>query len=399
MKRNWRGFESVKRRAFFWRAAAVFVLLGFLGGCRKPATEAPAPEPPPSSGAPVDVGVFLPLKGHAQASGDAVLNGLVMAAEESNAAGGVLGRPIRLVVRDTRSEPDRAQKAVRDLVTQDKVVALIGGLSAGSAEAAAVADELGMPLLALGSTMPGIPSREPWVFRLCYADAFSGRVMAKFAGSLNAMRALILYDSSSDYAKALALAFGRQFKNRKGAGVALETYTPDLAGLDAKLGEVKRKSPDIVYLPAPVGEAAEILKRARQAGITVPFLGTASWDSPEFLEAAGEAANGCYIPGRFHPGGADEAGKNFDAKYSMRHNKPAAGLAALGFDAVVLLRNAITRAGSADSAALRKALAETSQFPGITGPITVDPEMAVTKPVPVLKIEGGGLVFIEELRP
>lgn len=389
----------MKRRAFFWRAAAVFVLLGFLGGCRKPATEAPAPEPPPSSGAPVDVGVFLPLKGHAQASGDAVLNGLVMAAEESNAAGGVLGRPIRLVVRDTRSEPDRAQKAVRDLVAQDKVVALIGGLSAGSAEAAAVADELGMPLLALGSTMPGIPSREPWVFRLCYADAFSGRVMAKFAESLNAMRALILYDSSSDYAKTLALAFGRQFKNRKGAGVALETYTPDLAGLDAKLGEVKRKSPDIVYLPAPVGEAAEILKRARQAGIAVPFLGTASWDSPEFLGAAGEAANGCYIPGRFQPGGADEAGKNFEAKYSMRHNKPAPGLAALGFDAVVLLRNAITRAGATDSTALRKALAETSQFPGTTGPVTIEPEMAVAKPVPVLKIEGGRPVFIEELRP
>lgn len=388
----------MRRVAATGLAAVLIFLAATLAGCGKPAAPE-AQEGKPSRVSPVDVGVFLPLKGHAQSSGDAVLNGLVMAAEESNAAGGVLGRPIRLIVRDTKSEPDRAKRAVRDLIEQDKVVALIGGLSAGSAEAAAAADELGVPLLALGSTMPGIPTREPWIFRPCYADAFSGRVMAKFAASLNAMRALIFYEPTSDYAKTLALAFGRQFKNRKGAGVALETYTSDLADLEAKLEAIKKKSPDIVYLPASAGEAAQILKRARQAGISVPFLGTASWDSPEFLETAGDAANGCYLPGRFHPGGADEAGRNFEAKYSLRHGQAAPGLAALGFDAVVLLRNALTRAGSTDSSPLRKALAETTNFPGITGSITIDPEMAVTQAVSVLKIEEGKRIFIEELRP
>jgi branched-chain amino acid transport system substrate-binding protein len=400
MKPSSRVFEKSGRVPVAGIFVAVLLCVFLLAGCRKPATVAAGPEPgAPSAINPVDIGVLLPLKGEAQSSGDAVLNGMVFAAEESNKAGGVLGRPIRLIVRDTRSEPDRAVRAARDLVEQDKAVALVGGISAGSAESAKVADELAIPMLALGSTMPGIPSREPWIFRICYADAFSGRVMAKFAESLNASRALVLYDSGSDYAKALSLAFGRQFKNRKGAGIALETYTPDLGGLDATLAEIKRKSPDLVYLPASAGEAGEILKRARQAGITVPFLGTASWDSPQFLEIAGEAANGCYLPGRFVPGGADAVGKTFEENYSLRHGKPAPGLAAMGFDAVVLLRNAIQRAGGTDASSLRKALAETMGFPGLTGEITIDPEMAVTKAVPVLKCEGGKLVFLEEIRP
>ena len=221
-------------------------LLALVGCEDPPQIIGPKIETPPSSPTPakvLNIGVYLPLQGEMAASGDSMLNGLILAAEQANASGGVLGHPVRLVVRDTKSQPDRVAKAVTDLITEDQVSCLIGGLTGSGSEASVIAAEYGVPLIAPGSTMPGVPSTEPWTIRLCYTDFLSGRVMAKFANSLDASRALVLYDPGSDYAKALAMAFGKAFKSKRGNKIVGEPFQTGTNDFSEHIQEIQRSSP------------------------------------------------------------------------------------------------------------------------------------------------------------
>jgi branched-chain amino acid transport system substrate-binding protein len=357
--------------------------------------ESPAPTPAPLKV--IDVGVFLPLKGESQGSGGAALNGLVVAAEEINAKGGIDGQLVRLIVRDTKSEADRAGAAVKDLLEVDNVVAVIGGVSAGSDEAAHMANKLKIPMLALGSTMPGIPDKEPWVFRLSSVDFYSGEVMAKFASSLRASTAIVLYDMYSDYARNLATAFGKEFKRKH--IVAGEPY--DLASRDfsKQLTKIKRKNPEVVYLPAPADQAAEIIKQARLQGLHMPFLGTGSWDSLDFLSAAGDAANNCYAPARFNPEITTESGRAFLAAYALKQTSSPPAMAALGYDALKVLAEALKASGGTDRVELRDALRSIKSFTGLTGVITFNPESLVPNPVSILKADEGTFKFLETIEP
>ena len=357
--------------------------------------ESPAPTPAPLKV--IDVGVFLPLKGESQGSGGAALNGLVVAAEEINAKGGIDGQLVRLIVRDTKSVADRAGAAVKDLLEVDNVVAVIGGVSAGSDEAAHMANKLKIPMLALGSTMPGIPDKEPWVFRLSSVDFYSGEVMAKFASSLRASTAIVLYDMYSDYARNLATAFGQEFKRKH--IVAGEPY--DLASRDfsKQLTKIKRKNPEVVYLPAPADQAAEIIKQARLQGLHMPFLGTGSWDSLDFLSAAGDAANNCYAPARFNPEITTESGRAFLAAYALKQTSSPPAMAALGYDALKVLAEALKARGGTDRVELRDALRSIKSFTGLTGVITFNPESLVPNPVSILKADEGTFKFLETIEP
>jgi len=385
--------------------SCLVILIG--SGCR-PATvpstpeaptegPAPTPEPTPVPLFVINVGVFLPLKGESQGSGEAALDGLVVAAEELNAKGGINGQFLRLIVRDTKSQADRAAPAVKNLLEVDKVVAVIGGVSAGSVEAAHMADKLKIPMLALGSTMPGIPDKEPWVFRLSSIDFFSGEVMAKFASSLGSSTAIVLYDLYSEYARNLAVAFGKQFK--KQSIVAGESYDLTSRDFSKPLAMIKRKNPEVVYLPAPADQAAEILKQARALGLNMPFLGTGSWDSLEFLSTAGDASSNCYLPARFNPETTTESGRAFLAAYAMKRATPPPAMAALGYDALNILSEAIRASGGTDHEGLRAALSSTKNFPGLTGLITFNPETLVPSPVSILKVEEGNFKFLETIAP
>ena len=381
--------------------ALLLAMLLLFVGCKKPSAPQPDPTPEPTPVATptplpvINVGVFLPLKGLGQGSANEVLNGLAMGAEEVNAGGGVIGHLLRIVVRDTRAEPARAEKAARDLVGEDKAVALIGGLSAGSVEAAMAADEMKIPLLALGSTMPGIPSREPWIFRICQTDFHSGRIMAKFAATLGAKRALVLYDPADEFSKTLALAFGKQFKRKPEARIAGEAFATGTVDFTKHLQTIKKKNPDVVYLPLPADQAAPILRRARELGLTMPFLGTANWDSLEFPSMVGDSGSNTYFPGRFNPDGPSDAVQLFLEVYERKNGNLPSASAAMGYDALVVLADAIRRANSTEPEKLREALTSTQSFPGLTGDITTDPELARTQSVPLLKLDAGKISFLE----
>jgi len=386
------------------RILLLFFCLGFilLTGCNKPTpAEAPTSSSPEASPTPVkvlNVGVFLPLKGIASEAGQSALNGLILAAEEATANGGIHGQPIRIVVRDTKSEPDKAETAVQDLVKEDEAVALIGGISSGTTEAIKAADSAGIPVLILGSTMPGKPDKEPWVFRLCDVDFFSGQVMAKFASTLNSSRSIVLYNSEDNYARTLAMDFGKQFKKKRGTQIAGEPYTANTQNYSKQLTMIKKKNPEVVYLPAPATEAADIIKQARAMGLMMPFLGTALWDSKEFLELVGRVANDCYLPGRFGYGG-DAKVNAFITAYTTKYNTMPDCMAALGYDAMWTLIQGLLRTESTNATKLRKTLRGIKNFHGITGQITLNPESLEPRPVPVLKVGEDGFSYLETITP
>lgn len=361
----------------------------------QPAPVVPPPAEEPKGMTILNVGVLLPLKGPGSKGGEDVLNGLAMAAEEVNAAGGVGGNVFRLVVRDTRSEPDRAKKAVAGLVEEDKAFVLVGGLAGGSAEAAEAAEAAQVPMLALGGTMPGIPSREPWIFRPCQTDFHSGRVMARCAANLNVRRVVVVYDPSNAFSKNLAAAFVTQFKRRPDARVSGEVIDGSLKDLAAVLERVRRKNPDAIYLPLLGDQAVEVVRKAREMGLTVPVLGTASWDTPEFLDFAGPAGDNCYFPARYHPELQSEAAGLFRAGYETKYGRPPSAMAAMGYDALAMIAEAVRTAHSATPADVKSALAKMRNFPGLTGPITTDPDLARLEEVAVLRCENGKPRFLE----
>lgn len=386
-------------RNFFALLAAMV-----LAGCNEPnQIIGPKVETPQSSHPTptevLNVGVFLPLQGSVAASGEAMLNGMILAAEQANASGGVLGHAVRLVVRDTKSQPDRVEKAVRDLITEDKVSCVIGGLSGSGAEASAVANEFQVPLIVPGSTMPGVQRNEPWTIRFCYSDFLSGRVMARFADSLEARRAVVLYDPGHDYAKALALAFGKAFKSKRGHSITGEPFQTGTSDFSEHIAEIKKLNPDIVYLPADSSVAAAILVQARADGLELPFLGTATWDCEEFLQEAGEASKNCYLPGRYVPSGESETGRAFLESFLGKYKKGPTAMSALGYDSLRVFLEAYKTAKGQTGEPLRQALLATTNYEGATGPITVDPVLAVSKAIPILKVKDGEFSFVETLEP
>lgn len=377
--------------------SALAILALVVTGCDRPAmpTAATDPSPSPTPLQILNIGVFLPFKSDAKQSAEAALNGLQLAAEQCNAAGGVNGRPVRLVVRDTDAGPESAGQAMRDLISEDKVVAVIGALATGSGQAIEVANKSEVPLIAIGSTMPARMASEPWIFRICYTDFHSGHIMAQTAFSLGALRAIVLFDPEDKFAQTLALGFGKKFKTKTRTAMVPEHFQHGTTDFSKQLENIKKKNPDIVYLPTDQRTAARIVKQARAMGLQMPFLGTAMWDSPEFLAEAGEAANNCYLPARYNPQSQAESVMLFAPAYTQKFGVEPSAPSALGYESLVVLTTAIQSAGSTDPRAIRSALRAMKDLPGLTGSITIDPERIIEFSVPVLKVENNKFTYLE----
>jgi branched-chain amino acid transport system substrate-binding protein len=205
----------------------------------------------------------------------------------------------------------------------------------------------------------------------------------------------VLYDPSDEFSKTLALAFGKQFKRKPDARIAGEAFATGTVDFTKHLQTIKKKNPDVVYLPLPADQAAPILRKARELGLTMPFLGTANWDSLEFPLMVGDSGNNTYFPGRFNPDAPSDAVQLFIEVYERKHSTFPSASAAMGYDALVVLADAIRRGNSTEPAKLREALASTMNFPGLTGEITTDPELVRMESVPLLKLEAGKISFLE----
>ncbi|MFZ4775220.1 MAG: ABC transporter substrate-binding protein [Terrimicrobiaceae bacterium] len=373
-----------------------------LGACGKPAP-APAPASPTPTPVPVNaipVGSFLPLTGSQAAFGQATLEGIKLAVSQINSAGGLENRPIHLIIRDTNSKGAEAAQIVRELVTENKVVALLGEIaSENSLKAAPVAAELGIPMISPGSTHADVTKAGPGIFRVCFVDPFQGRVMSKFASSIGVTKAAILFDASDPYSSALAASFEEDFVARGGTVSAKETCLHGATDFQAQLEAIKAKQPEVIFLPVYFTQAAAIIKQARPLGIDQPFIGTDAWESPDFLKSGGEAVNNTYFASHFSAGDPSERTQIFVKAYQAEYGREPLALAALGYDAMNFLADGIRRAPGTEPAALQAALAATSNFPGVTGTITLDADRNPAKSAIVLRVDGGKFNYLETVSP
>jgi len=379
-----------------------------LAACEKPpapakpptTTPIPTPVPEPDDPLAIRMGVFLPLTGNQATFGQTALNGAALAVAQINAAGGVLGHPIRLIVRDTRSEAGISAGEVRDLITRERVSALIGEMTSDrSMEAAPVAGELRIPMVSPASTHSDLTKDSPWVFRVCFVDTFQGKVMSKFARSIGVTRAAILSDEASAYSTGLAEAFEKDFTAQPGAVVIRESYPHGTTDFTAQLKALVEKKPEVIFLPAYYVEAAAIIRQARPLGLDIPFIGTDGWESPDFLKAGGDAVGNSYFATHFSTGEKSARTTGFTNAYREKFQSEPSALSALAYDAVGFVADAIVRAGTTDAEPLRAAMAGTTSYPGVTGDIDLDAERNPSKPAIVIRVEEGKFTYLETVKP
>jgi branched-chain amino acid transport system substrate-binding protein len=350
----------------------------------------------------IKIGFFGDLTGPTFNFGLSAKNGVLMAADEINHAGGINGHQIDIIIEDDKGSPEVAAQLTGKLIDRYKVVAIIGaGASGNSLAAAPKAQSAHVPLIAPSSTNPAVTQGRDYIFRACFIDAFQGEVMAKFAANtLKAKKAAIMLDYNSPYSRGLTDFFEFSFAKLDGKIVVKQSYSQGDADYRGQLSAIKAAAPDVIYIPGYYGDVAIIAKQARQLGLTVPLLGADGWDAPELWELGGDALNDSYISNHYSADDPSETIQQFVHTYRQRYgNLTPDAHAALAYDALRFLAEAIQRAGSTEGAKLREALAATKNFAGVTGIISMDRERNAVKPAVILKLENGRYIYQETIQP
>lgn len=385
----------MKRKISFVLVIALVLSLALTGcGTRT----APAPQDPLGD---VKVGSVFPVTGAIATFGQSSLNGVELAFEEINNAGGVLGgRKLVLINEDNQSRTEETATAFQKLINQDEVVAILGSVaSSHSLAGAPIAQAAGIPMLSPTSTNPRVTEVGDFIFRACFIDPFQGQVMAKFAlETLGVTTAAMMVEQDSDYSKGLAAYFKEAFVAGGGTIVAEEGYKSTDVDFSAILTRVKAANPAVVFVPAYYGTVGPILRQAQAAGIDAVFLGGDGWDSPKLFELAGDAANGGFFSNHYSPDAGTPEVAAFLAAYQAKFNAVPDALAALAYDAAHMLAQAINAAGSLEGVAIRDALAAIS-FTGVTGSVVFDEKRNPVKSAVIIQIIDGKQVYKATVNP
>lgn len=338
----------------------------------------------------IAIGTIMPISGPVSAYGTQARNASQMAVDEINSKGGVLGKKLVLYVEDDENSPEKTVNAFTKLVTEKKIVALVGGLTSPcTLSITKEAQKRKIILVTPSSTNDTVTSAGDFIFRSCYNDSFQGRVMAKFAGTdLSAKTAAIIFDNTNDYSKGLKDSFTAAFTAAGGTVVATESYATNDTDFAAQLTSIAATNPDVLFVPDYYNTVSLIAKQARTAGITVPMLGADGWD--EIVNNAGDEVLGCYYSNHYSPDANDAEVKAFVAAYKAKYNAEPNALAALAYDATYMIADAIAKAGSTSPDAIKAAMEATSKK-FVTGQISfaaTGPHDPVKSAV-VLKIVAG----------
>jgi branched-chain amino acid transport system substrate-binding protein len=348
-----------------------------------------------NTGDTIKVGVYGDLTGQTSSFGQSTKNGIELAVEEINNAGGINGKKIQLIVEDDQGRPEQAKTVVSKLINQDKVQAVLGEVaSTNSLAAAPVAQEAKIPMITPSSTNPKVTEVGDYISRVCFIDPFQGSVMAKFAANtLKAKTAAILGDVNSDYSKGLTQFFEEEFSKLGGRVVAKEAYTQTDPDFKGQLTKIRNLNPDVIYIPGYYGQVGIIAKQARELDMNMPLLGGDGWDSPELWKLGGAALKNSYISNHYSAENPAPEIQNFVRAYKAKFNVEPDSLAALAYDAAKVLADAIKRAGGTDSAKLRDAINSTKGFAGVTGQISIDNGRNAVKPAVVLELDPAASKF------
>ncbi len=350
----------------------------------------------------IKVGEYGAFSGKEAAFGLSARKGVILAVEEINATGGVLGKKLELLTEDNQSKQGESATIAKKFVARDKVVAVLGGNpSTNSLEAAPVYQTAKIPMIAISSTNPRVTEIGNYIFRVCFIDPFQGAVLSKFAlDTLKAQRAAIITSVNNAYSVGISKVFREKFTAGGGTIVADQKHSEGDKDFRAQLTAVIAAKPDVIFHSGNYTEGALICKQARALGFTGPLIGGDAWEAPQLIELGGAAVEGTYYSTHASPESTAPEVQNFVKIFRTRWNgETPDSIAALGYDAAKLLANALTRAGTTEGPVLRDAIAATKDFPGVTGRISIDEQRNATKSAVILTVKDGKFKFVEAVQP
>lgn len=376
-----------------------FLALG-LGGC--------GPGGSPS----VPIGLNVELTGEMPAVGRSSRNAAELFVEQLNSAGGLkIGGeqwPIRLVVGDNGAKAEQAAAVAQRLISQDEVVAMVGpNASVCAIPASEIAEALRCVMVSPWSTNPKTTvdattgKSKNYVFRACFTDLFQARVLAKFVkNDLKAQTAAVLFDVASEAPNGQANKFKADFEALGGQVVAFETYTTGDRDFSAQLTKIRAANPEVVFLPTYYNDVPLIIEQARRLGLNAQFVGSDAWSSPEIITLGGANVEGSYFCNHYSSEIATPIAQKFMSDYEARYGQKPDDVAALTYDTLGLLAQAIAAAGSTDREAIRNALASITEFVGVTGTMKFEPGSGdPIKSAVILQIRDGAFDWVTNAQP
>jgi branched-chain amino acid transport system substrate-binding protein len=383
-------------RKILCRTVFIFSLsCGSLAACAQPPTATPE----------IRIGVLANLADQVsiEGSGQPTINAAQLAVKQVNQDGGLTvgGKKytFRLMIENDQNTPQGAVAAAKKLINQEQVVALIGPqYSKNAIPVADVAENAHIPMISAISTNPKTTAGKQYVFRACFIDTFQGQVMAQFAFvDLAARKAAVLYDVASDYNRDIATIFKQAFEAAGGQVVAFEGYPSGQTDFSSYLAHIHAQAPDVLFLPNYANEAPLQTRQARQAGIKAIFISSDTWG--EVQPADAPDANGAFFSSYWHLDSSLPASRQFVADYRQTYSQDPNSTAALTYDAIELLFQAIRQQGKADPEAIRAGLAATRDYPGVSGSISFEGSGDPVKGAVILQIQDKKIIFHKVVNP
>ena len=349
----------------------------------------------------IPIGFYAALSGPEAAFGTATRQGVDLAVDEINAAGGINGQKIHLFVEDDQGKAEEAASVVTKLITSNSVISVIGENSSNQSRAAApFCQQNKVPMVSPSSTNPAVTQIGDYIFRVCFTDPYQGKALATFVRTrLGAKTAASLIDRKNDYSVGLAEFFRKEFEANGGKVIFEQSYTGGDAEFRPQLTKIKSARPDVLFLPGFYTEVGQIAIQARDMGIDVPLVGGDGWDSPTVIEIGGQSVENSYFSDHYFVGDPRPNVQRFVSAIHKKSGKDPEANAALGYDAVQILAAAIRRAGSLDRQKIRDQIAATKDYDGVSGKITMGPTRDPIKPVAMIKIENGKMNFAGWVNP
>jgi branched-chain amino acid transport system substrate-binding protein len=342
------------------------------------------------------VGEYGSLTGGQATFGTSTHNGIMLAMDEVNAGGGANGRKVRVITEDDQSKAEEAANTVTKLINQNNVIAVLGEVASSSSLAAApICQQAKIPMITPSSTNERVTEVGDYIFRMCFIDPYQGEAMANYLSrQLGMKKAAVLIDVKSDYSTGLAANFERVFVANGGRIVGKQSYAQGDSDFRSQLTTLKGAGPEVIFVPGYYNDIGQIAIQARDLGMTQPLAGGDGWESPKLIEIGGKALEGSFYSNHYHVDDPSPAVREFVNKYQERFGAKPDSLAALGYDAAMVLIDAIKRAGTTDGPKLREAIAATKNFTGVTGNITLGPDRnPIGKKLVILEVKNGTTVL------
>ena len=348
------------------------------------------------------IGEYGSLTGSQATFGTSTHNGIIMAADEVNAAGGINGRKVKILTEDDQSKSEEAATTVSKLISQNSVVAVLGEVaSSASIAAGPICQANKVPMISPSSTNPQVTKSGDYIFRMCFTDDYVGHSMADYVTKkLGLKNAALLTDVKQDYSVYLGKYFEERFTADGGKIVARASYSNGDSDFRAQLTSIKPSNPQIIFVPGYYTDVGQIARQARDLGISAPLVGGDGWESPALIEIGGPALEGCYYANHYFYADPTPAVHNFVEKYKQRFQTNPDAMAALAYDAMNVLAEAMKRARKLDGPTLRDAIAATKGYVGVTGTINLGPDRnPIGKKLVIEEIKNGQLTLKATFEP